>query len=231
MGGMFGNTELEKLRRTAPEKFQEFIRYLAFHNMTETAEAFAPVFGKSPKSLTQSIRSWNKQYHLIDKARIMVEQNNYTIVPAGGVPAAMPQETQQDRALSAQQPSGELTEAEEQFLQKFREGDLDFEAVQREFAYRVLKKVMADPRLLKASDWLKSEVIKIQREELNLKKEQMERSWAMLLGGFSYPQHCPNCGYDLMPKKEAVVEDGVLAEMGDTDAAGNESMGDSAGTA
>jgi hypothetical protein len=72
---------------------------------------------------------------------------------------------------------------------------------------------MADPRLLKASDWLKSEVIKIQREELSMKKEQMERAWGMIFGGFKIPKNCPNCGHDLQPHA-SVADEAIVAGTG-----------------
>lgn len=95
-----------------------------------------------------------------------------------------------------------LNEEESIFLEKYRKGEISFEEVQREFAYRVLKKVMQNPELLKVNDWLKSEIIKIQREELSMKKEQMEMSWALLFGKFKIVKYCPHCGHDLFPDSD-----------------------------
>ena len=61
---------------------------------------------------------------------------------------------------------------------------------------------MQNPELLKVNDWLKSEIIKIQREELSMKKEQMEMSWAMLFGKFQFTRFCPHCGHDLFPDSD-----------------------------
>jgi len=113
-----------------------------------------------------------------------------------------------------------LTDDEVIFLEKFKNGEVDFEEAQRQFAYRVLKKIMTHPELLKASDWLRSEVVKIKREELSVKKENLERAWQALFSGFMPPTKCPHCGGSLKPKvavpltvtEELVTKDGEIIE-------------------
>lgn len=179
----------ETLRNEKPELFNEFIRYMQLHTYEEVARHFAPQFGIEEGKLLGRLAVWNTQYK--------IRKFN----PAAHLEAPS-LEGQEKKSVNDEGLSSE----ELGFLDKFRTGEISFDDVQREFAYRVLRKVLQNPDLLKVADWLKSEVIKIKREELSMKKEYMERSWGMLFGGFLIPKLCPKCGHDLQPKVAVPID-------------------------
>lgn len=178
---------IDKLRKDNPDLYKEFTEYVRYHTYGETAVKYAVPFNMEPKVLLARLPVWGSKYGYKK-------------------PVVQPLVKATDKPLS---PNG-LNEEELKFLDKFKSGDISFEHVQREFAYRVLKKVLENPELLKVADWLRSEVIKIQREELSMKKENMERSWAMLFSGFLIPKFCPKCGHDLQPKVSMPVDHNPL---------------------
>lgn len=212
------HTKLDLFKAENPKIYEQMVAYLQSHTFADTAQEYCSYFQMKPSTLMNNLRTWNKKLHLREDNSDQTALQKTT--PAMDIVSANPN-------LPAVNDDG-LSEDEVKFLTKFREGDLSFEEVQREFAYRVFKKIMVDPRLLKASDWLKSEVVKIQREELSMKKEQMERAWGIIFGGFKIPKNCPNCGHDLQPKvsspnDEAIInatqdlkdhDDGSLADAG-----------------
>lgn len=179
---------IEQLKNEKPEVYKEFLNYVRYHTYEETATKYAEVFGYEKAQLLGRLPSWGAKYGF----------------------KKQPPETELATTNEKPLSTDGLTEEELVFINKFRKGDISFEQVQREFAARVLEKVLKNPELLKVADWLRSEVIKIQREELSMKKENMERSWAMLFSGFLIPKFCPKCGHDLQPKAAVPVENNAL---------------------
>lgn len=176
---------IESLRTERPELYDEFVAYVQDHTYEEVAEAFADRFGMDASQLNARLPVWNRQFGL-RKPKVLEP-------PAGNKPGEK-----------------DLTDEEKEFLRKFQNGEISFEQAQHQLAYRVLEKILRNPDLLKVADWLKSEVIKIKREELSMKKEYMERSWGMLFGGFLIPKLCPKCGHDLQPKVAMPLENKEL---------------------
>lgn len=197
-----------------PELMRDVIKYDLKNGHRATAREYAPRMGMTEAALNISLAKWCKKYNWKNKN---FDLKAMAIIPGGShedAPAVVPSKVGMSLSKPAQTMGIlQLNDEENAFLERFRTGDLSFEEAQRELAYRVFKRCMEDPRLLKVSDWLKSEVIKIQREELSMKKEQMERSWAMIFGSFKFPKNCPNCGFDLQPRtpngaEKATVIDG-----------------------
>jgi hypothetical protein len=161
---------LEKLQSEKPEVYQDMLVYIKTHTIEETAQHFAPIIEDDPVKLKYKLDYYSSKYKL--------------------------QKAEEPKKL-AKEESLELTVDETQFLDDFRVGKVTFEAVQREFAFRVMKKIFSNPKLLRAADWLKSELIKIKREELSLKQVEMEANWVKLFGGFMPPKVCPQCGHEI----------------------------------
>ncbi len=111
-----------------------------------------------------------------------------------------------NKKLGIKNPPSELSKTEVDFLERFKRGEVQFEEAQRELAYRVFKKILEEPEQLKAADWLRSELVKIKREEISMKKEQMDLAWTMIFGSFMIPKVCPHCGGDLQPKAYQKLE-------------------------
>lgn len=198
-------SDLFLFKEKNPELYEEFIAYLKSHTLIETADKYYNVFGKTQAQMRQNLGVWNTKYKLREEKKEVPD--NFKQVKDIPPAPINPQQV-------VEQPDGSVLTIEEiAFLDKFKNGEITFEEIQREFAYRVLKKVLSDPRLLKASDWLKSEVIKIQREELSMKKEQMERAWGMIFGGFKFPKYCPQCGHDLQSKDTSPVDATLVSEI------------------
>jgi len=199
------NSWLE-LRKNTPELLRELVKTARTKGLIFAANKYATRLHIPADSLANSLRGWRMKYGWMgDNFDLEMLESPATIKPpkpkkeeAGIAPTLNP------TGLVPTQPPGSLAlnDDEAKFLEDYRKGNIGFEQVQREFAYMVLKKVMQNPELLKVNDWLRSEVIKIQREELSMKKEEMERSWALLFGSFHIEKFCPHCGHDLFPASD-----------------------------
>lgn len=171
----------QKLKREQPELHAEMVSWMADHTLEEAANHIAEKLSMDGKQMYYKMRVWKKQYN-IGKMEVTI--------------AKAPIDKDYEK----------LTTDEVTFLEKFKKNEISFEDAQRELAVRVLKKILLNPELLKVSDWLKSETIKLQREELSLKKEHMEKAWGLIFGKFDFPKLCPSCGYNLQPTIAAPVE-------------------------
>lgn len=193
-----GNSKWHELREKTPEILRDLIRNAKTKGATFAANKFATRVGISADKLLTSLKGWRMSFHW-DSSDFDLEMLE---IPKKEKP--VPAVKKAEKGFVPIQPPGSLAlnDDEAKFLESYRKGEIGFEQVQREFAYRVLQKVMQNPELLKVNDWLKSEVIKIQREELSMKKEQMERSWALLFGSFHIEKFCPHCGHDLFPASD-----------------------------
>lgn len=170
----------QKLKREQPELHAEMVQWMADHSLEEAANHIAPKIGQDPKQMYYKMRVWKKQYNIGKPIEV--------------IKAPIDKDYEK------------LTTDEITFLEKFKKNEISFEDAQRELAVRVLKKILLNPELLKVSDWLKSETIKLQREELSLKKEHMEKAWGLIFGKFDFPKMCPSCGYNLQPTIAAPVD-------------------------
>jgi hypothetical protein len=170
----------QKLKREQPEIFTEMVSWMADHTLEEAANHIAEKLQMDAKQMYYKMRVWKKQYNIGKPIEV--------------VKAPIDKDYEK------------LTTDEITFLEKFKKNEISFEDAQRELAVRVLKKILLNPELLKVSDWLKSETIKLQREELSLKKEHMEKAWGLIFGKFDFPKLCPSCGYNLQPTIAAPVD-------------------------
>jgi hypothetical protein len=191
----------QKLKREQPELHAEMVQWMADHTLEEAANHIAEKLQMDGKQMYYKMRVWKKQYN-IGKQEVVIK-------------------------APIDKDYEKLTSDEITFLEKFKKNEISFEDAQRELAVRVLKKILLNPELLKVSDWLKSETIKLQREELSLKKEHMEKAWGLIFGKFDFPKLCPSCGYNLQPAIAAPVDAlPVIEEVYDT-----KSLGDPGATA
>lgn len=206
-----GNSKWYELRDKTPELLRDLLKDAKTKGMTFTANKYATRVGIQPDKLLNLIKGWKMVFGW-DSEPFDMEMLEIPKKPK--LVSVVKKET----GVIPIQPPGSLALNDEEaiFLEKYRKGEIGFEQVQREFAYRVVKKVMQNPELLKVNDWLKSEIIKIQREELSMKKEQMERSWALLFGAFTIQKFCPHCGHDLFPASD-INKDLQVSETLDVD--------------
>ena len=188
-----------ELKTATPELLRDLVNDARSKGIVFTANKYCNRVHVASDKLANLIRGWKMTFRWdsddfdLEKLEAPKRQKKSEVVPYGDTAKIIPLPS--DGGLA-------LTDAESEFLERYKKGEIGFEEVQREFAYRVLKKVMQNPELLKVNDWLKSEIIKIQREELSMKKEQMEMSWAMLFGKFQFTRFCPHCGHDLFPDSD-----------------------------
>jgi hypothetical protein len=190
-----------ELKTKTPELLRELIKDARTKGVSFTANKFATRIPMPVDRLASALKSWRMKFAWasdeFDLEMLEVPKKIKEVPAVIETPIGIP------KPITPTIPDSlALNDAESVFLDKYRKGEIGFEQVQREFAYMVLKKVMQNPELLKVNDWLKSEVIKIQREELSMKKEEMERSWALLFGSFHIDKFCPHCGHDLFPTSD-----------------------------
>lgn len=178
---------IHKFKRTNPKGYNDLLVYLRDNTIHATAYEFAEMMGEEVESLTKKLTIFSAKH----KIKADPTAVNTMLVRSPGLAAQPKKLTLADQDLNTE---------ELEFLEKFRSGELDFEEAQRMLAYKVFTRILQDPTQLKAADWLRSELVKIKREEMSMKKEDMERSWAMIFGGFMIPDKCPRCQYNLKPK-------------------------------
>lgn len=178
---------IHKFKRTNPTEYNRMLVFLRDNTVHATAYEFAEIMGDDPERLAKKLALFSAK----NKVKADETAVNKMLVRNPGMV------TQPKKLTLADQ---ELNQEELEFLEKFRSGELDFEEAQRMLAYKVFTRILQDPTQLKAADWLRSELVKIKREEMSMKKEEMERSWAMIFGGFMIPDKCPRCQYNLSPK-------------------------------
>lgn len=178
---------IHRFKRTNPKRYNDMLVFLRDNTIAATAYEFAEEMGEEAESLNKKLSIFSAK-HKIKASPTVVDS---MLVRNPGLI------TQPKKLTLADQ---DLNSEELEFLEKFRSGELDFEEAQRMLAYKVFTRILQDPTQLKAADWLRSELVKIKREEMSMKKEDMERSWAMIFGGFMIPDKCPRCQYNLKPK-------------------------------
>lgn len=178
---------IHRFKRTNPEGYNEMLVHLRDNTVAATAYAFAERMGEEPEVLNKKLQLFSaKQKVKSDPTAV-----NKMLVRGDGLLTQPKKLTLADQDLDTEELA---------FLEKFRSGELDFEEAQRMLAFKVFTRILQDPTQLKAADWLRSELVKIKREEMSMKKEEMERSWAMIFGGFMIPDRCPRCDFKLQPK-------------------------------
>ncbi len=161
--------------------------YLRDNTIAATAYEFAEIMGEEPEKLIPKLTVFSAK----NKIKAESSAAEALLVRGSGLITQPKKLTLGDQDLNTE---------ELEFLEKFRSGELDFEEAQRMLAYKVFTRILQDPTQLKAADWLRSELVKIKREEMSMKKEEMERAWAMIFGGFMIPDACPRCQFKLAPK-------------------------------
>ena len=98
---------------------------------------------------------------------------------------------------------GELSDEELKLLERFRNGDMGFNEMQKEVAIRVFEKILKNPESIKVKDWLQSELVKIKKEESQAKIGALETFVRKLFSG-NLPTHCTKCGSALFLEGEVI---------------------------
>lgn len=178
---------IHRFKRLNPKEYNRMLVFLRDNSIPATAYEFAQLIGDEPEALTRKLSLFSAKHRIKADETVV---NKMLVRDSGLI-------TQPKKILKTDE---ELNQEELEFLEKFRTGELDFEEAQRMLAYKVFTRILQDPAQLRAADWLRSELVKIKREEMSMKKEEMERSWAMIFGGFMIPDKCPRCQHNLKPK-------------------------------
>ena len=114
-------------------------------------------------------------------------------------------DTTQDELPSTPQPNDGLTEEDLILLERFKDKKLGFDEMHRELAIRAFKKILQNPKEVKVRDWLQSELISIKKDEMSKQSDAMKAFVDGLFSGFIPPENCPNCGTQIVFRKEVDV--------------------------
>lgn len=88
----------------------------------------------------------------------------------------------------------ELTQDEEELLERFAKGDVDIDEMSRIVAVRVFKKILANPDDVKFIDFFRAELLRMKQEEAKNSDSWGKELVFRLFAGMLPPRECPNCG-------------------------------------
>ena len=103
-----------------------------------------------------------------------------------------------------------LSKEEKEFLKKLGTGEVTYEETSRLVAVRVFEKMLKNPDKWQYLDFFRSELIKVKREEAQIKDAWAKEIIGRMFSGKLPPKICPECGHDFMEKK--VVEGEVVGD-------------------
>lgn len=101
----------------------------------------------------------------------------------------------------------ELTKEEEALIQKYEQGEIGFDAMQRLLSAQMFKKLLQGESDIKASDWLRSEQVRLKKDQVDKTKDAQEQFIDALFSGFLPALKCPNCGEDTVIPRERLGSD------------------------
>ena len=107
-------------------------------------------------------------------------------------------------AVSDPDSPRELTEEEAKILSEYKLGKIGYEEMHRLIAARALEQILTSRSDIKLADWLRSETLKLKKEQSEEAKSAMEGFLDNLFSGFLPSPTCPHCG------KSTVVERKML---------------------
>jgi hypothetical protein len=186
--GIKTTTYLDDIKQTYPEIYQELIAFVTSPDTTlpQAAKKFHLQLNQGEEQLLSKLKYYSKKY---------------------GWKQEIPEVYRDAAQLDEKKPEdvSKLSPDDIKLLEDFRSGVIGFDVIQKEVALRAFAKVLADPSAVSVADWLKSELVKIKKDELTLKQDQMEKSFNKLFGGFFTPV-CPHCGKPLFQEGETAEQ-------------------------
>lgn len=104
------------------------------------------------------------------------------------------------------QPKGQLTEDEEKILQDYKDGKIGYEQMHRYLSARAMEQILRGDTDIKLSDWLRSEQIKIKKDQLDEQKDAMTIFIDSFFSGFLPSAICPHCGESTLVERKVSGE-------------------------
>jgi hypothetical protein len=108
--------------------------------------------------------------------------------------------------LPGEPVQGELSKEDKILLASYKEGKVTFERVQRELSAKMVERILRGDANVKVSDWLRSETVKMKKEESERQRDAMEVFIDNLFSGNIPSVICPNCGQVTSIKLEEINE-------------------------
>ena len=116
-----------------------------------------------------------------------------------------------DTTKKADSKERDLTKVEKEFLKKLETGEMTFEETSRFVAVRVFERMLKNPDRWQYLDFFRTELIKVKREEAQIKDAWAKEIIGRMFSGKLPPKNCPECGHDFMETK---VVEGQVVENG-----------------
>jgi len=107
-----------------------------------------------------------------------------------------------NRVVGFDKQDDKLKEDEKLLLIKYERGEVGFDEMQRVLATKMFKRLLTGEDKVTASDWLRSEQIKIRKMEVEDQKTAMEEFLDAMFSGFLPSLTCPYCGESTIVKRE-----------------------------
>lgn len=103
----------------------------------------------------------------------------------------------------------DLTKDEKEFLKKLETGEMTFEETSRFVAVRVFERMLKNPDKWQYLDFFRTELIKVKREEAQIKDAWAKEIIGRMFSGKLPPRNCPHCGKDVLEQK--IIEGEVVS--------------------
>lgn len=103
-----------------------------------------------------------------------------------------------------------LSKEEKDFLKRLGSGEATYDETSRFVAVRVFEKMLKNPDKWQYLDFFRTELIKVKREEAQIKDAWAKEIIGKMFAGKLPPKNCPNCGHNLMETK--IVEGEILSK-------------------
>lgn len=108
----------------------------------------------------------------------------------------------------------ELTAEEEDFLDRFKRGEVSFEEASAILAVKVFEKILKNPDEVKYSDFIRMELLKIKLQKMNSRESFAINLTNRLFNGKLPPRICPNCGAEQykmdLPEPKVMLNGDIL---------------------
>ena len=109
-----------------------------------------------------------------------------------------------DPGIKKEDGPRELTDDEEHLLRQYETGEVGYEVIQRVLSAKMFRKLLSGEGDVKASDWIRSEQLKLSKEKAAEQKDAMEQFIDALFSGFIPALVCPHCGKSTLVSKELI---------------------------
>lgn len=103
-----------------------------------------------------------------------------------------------------------LSKSEKDLLKRLGEGTVTIDEASKVIAVKVFEKMLKYPFLLSYTDFIKTELLKVKKEETAIKESWAKGLLVHLLRGKLPPTHCPKCGHNI--SKDYILEGEILTQ-------------------